>query len=244
MTKNKELETYGEEEFVDEVLAQQENTQVHSAPQEENKESALKRLWNATIFPDMIKESKAKKARQREEKKEMARLRHEAKLEAMKEMKPQLVAKLKEEELKKLTGQARKEKMQKFADAFSMKNMGGTKDVGAMMGAGMGGGMSNDDISRSLGGGNQGVRHQGNNQGIMSNNEITQTMGSGPGASNRDITGMATWQNRGEPYYEEPPKRRTSKKKATKKRAAPQQQTPQKTEGELANERLAKMLGR
>ena len=242
MTKNKtELETYGEEEVVDEVLAAHE-AEVRSAPKKEKKESALKRLWNATVFPDMIKESKAKKARQREEKKQMARLRHEAKLEAMKELQPQLVEKLKQEELKKMTGEARKEKMQKFADAFSMKGMGGGRDIGAMMGAGSGGGMSNDDIARSLGGG-RGVGQQQQNQAGMSNEDISRAMGGGPGMSNRDITGMATWQDRGQyAEEEEAPKKRRSKKKATKKRAAPRQQPPQKTEGELANERLANML--
>lgn len=240
MTKKTELETYGEEDFVDEVLAQQEAT-VHSAPKIEKKESALKRLWNATIFPEMIQASKAKKARQREEKRQMAALRHEAKIQAMQEMKPELVAKLKQEELDKLSGKARSDKLKKLGDAFSMKNMGGGRDVGAMMGAGTGGGMSNNDIAHSLGGG-RGVGHQENTQAGMSNNDISRAMSGSPGVSNRDITGMSSWQNQQQPQYQEPAPTRKPKRKATRKRAAPQPQPPQKSEGERANEHLANML--
>lgn len=228
-----------DEEVVDAVLAE-ESVRSTEKQNNEKKESALKRLWNATIFPDMIKESKAKKARQREEKKEMAKLRHEAKLEAIQELKPALKEKLKQEELKKLTGEAKKEKMQKFADAFSMKGIGGPgKDIGAMMGAGNRGGMSNEDIVRSLGGGRRVVGNQQQSQSGMSNEDISRAMGGGPGMSNRDITGMSAWQNREVEEKPAPKKNRKSKKKVVSKK-----QPRQKTPGEEANERLVRMLGR
>lgn len=227
-----------DEEVVDAVLAE-ESVRSTEQPKKEKKESALKRLWNATIFPDMIREMKAKKAREREAKAKMKELQHEARLEAMEELKPALKEKLKEKELKKLTGEDKKEKLQKFADAFSMKGMGGGKDIGAMMGAGSSGGMSNEDIARNLGGRDTSMPSSTHPGGGMSNDDIARAMGGGPGMSGRDITGMSSFGNEPEPEPEPKKKRGRPKKKVE-----PQPQPRQKTPGEEANERLARMLGR
>jgi hypothetical protein len=67
----------------------------------------LKKLWNATIFPDMIRAKKEKKARKKQLEEEEDRMResvmHEARLEAMGKMKDVMKEKMVEEEVKRMT---------------------------------------------------------------------------------------------------------------------------------------------
>jgi len=88
--------------------------------QEETKPNKLLELWNKTIFPDMIKNYKEKKDYQRRLKIEQQKMMMEAQLEATVEMKDEIKKVMIEKEKKKLAGEDKQEKLQKFADLFSM----------------------------------------------------------------------------------------------------------------------------
>ena len=75
---------------------------------------------DSNMLKDFIKNKQEQNRVKKEEKDMMNKLRQEARMEAMQNMKPELVQHMKEQELKKLTGEDKKEKLQKFADAFSM----------------------------------------------------------------------------------------------------------------------------
>ncbi len=111
-------------------------------PKEEKKDGVLKKLWRSTIFPDKIKKYK-------EEKKAKEELHHQAKMEAMAEVKDDikdvLKEKYKQDAIDKVTGKARQDKMNKFANAFKM-------DSGSGGGLGSGGGIgSTEKIEQMLG---------------------------------------------------------------------------------------------
>lgn len=90
---------------------------------EKNKPGLLKKLWDKTIFPDMIEARKQRKRIERKRKKEeqeiLAEVKSEARKEALQELKPALKERIKEQEIKKMTGQDKEEKKKKFAQAFS-----------------------------------------------------------------------------------------------------------------------------
>jgi hypothetical protein len=73
-------------------------------------------LWNKTVFPDMIAKRKAEKQAQQELENE---LRKEAREQAIKEAKPIIVERMKQEEINKLTGQGKSDKLKKLGEAFS-----------------------------------------------------------------------------------------------------------------------------
>jgi len=77
----------------------------------EKYDSWLSRLWNSTIFPDMIKERKDQKRIKRQ-------LTSEAKKEAMKELKPELIKHYKQVEKDKLTGKNKGDFLNKLAKGF------------------------------------------------------------------------------------------------------------------------------
>jgi hypothetical protein len=72
-----------------------------------------------------VQKFKARMAEKKAEKDYRKQLEMQARAQALKELQPAMVAKLKEQELKKMTGEDKREKMQKFADAFSMGGQGG-----------------------------------------------------------------------------------------------------------------------
>jgi len=121
----------------------------------ENKdESTLKKLgdgakkvWNKTVFPDMIKEKKEKKAAERE-------LRKKAREEAIAEAGPLLKEKYKQEELDKILGNKKSNGMEKLAKGFGAGQS--NSDTGDKISKMLGTGGSNDPfgddkISKMLG---------------------------------------------------------------------------------------------
>lgn len=77
---------------------------------------------------------KKKKERKEAEKKFRETIKENARAEALKQMQPELVKHMIEEERKKLTGEDKKEKLKKFADAFSMGNLGTDEKLNKMLG--------------------------------------------------------------------------------------------------------------
>jgi hypothetical protein len=73
-------------------------------------------LWNRTIFPDMIEKRKEEKQQQKQLEME---LRKEAREQALKEAKPIIVERMKQEEINRLTGQGKSDKLKKIGEAFS-----------------------------------------------------------------------------------------------------------------------------
>lgn len=69
----------------------------------------LKRLWNSTIFPDMIRQY-------REEKDLKRSIRNQARLEAIRELKDELREKYKQDELDRMSGKKKKDWLKKLAD--------------------------------------------------------------------------------------------------------------------------------
>ena len=143
------LDTYGEKE--------------EPVEKKENKESAVKNIWNKTIFPDMIKNKK-------EEKKYQQELRKEAKEEAREEIKDKLKEQYKKAEIDKATGKKGNGMLGKIGkELSSMGEAVGKKDIGALMGMGgnrgvtgednrnlsLGGVASNEKLASMLGGGSQ-----------------------------------------------------------------------------------------
>jgi len=124
----------------------------------DEKSGIIKRIWNKTIFPDMIKERKERKAIERKNKKEekilMQELRAEARKEALKELKPELIKQIKQQELDKLTGKDKQRKKQQFADAFKLGGSDSTDKIERMLGLGgrvQNNGPSQDKLNQILG---------------------------------------------------------------------------------------------
>jgi len=105
--------------------------------EEEKKEKKgfFAKLWGKTVFPEKIKKYK-------EEKRAKEELHHQAKMEAMAEvkedMKEALKQKYKQEEIDKITGVDKQKKLKKFADAFSLggTGIGSTEKIEKMLGTG------------------------------------------------------------------------------------------------------------
>ncbi len=128
------LETYGKLET---VKKQSSN----------NEEGVLTKMWNKTIFPEMIKSKK--------EEKELRRQIHkEARKEALEELKPELKEVIKKQELAKLTGKGKKKNnfLEKLAKGFEGSGNSGNK-ISEMLGGGPGasGVPSPDIISKMMG---------------------------------------------------------------------------------------------
>ena len=90
------------------------------------KEGLLTKLWNKTIFPEWIKRKKAEKNLRKE-------IQHEAKMNALKELKPQLVEAYKQKELDKMSGKSKGDFMQKLADGFKSSSNSENK-ISSMLG--------------------------------------------------------------------------------------------------------------
>lgn len=85
-----------------------------------------------------IQAKQEKKAKEKEFAARQEAMFEEARVEALKELKPSMVEHIKQQELDKLTGKAKTNKLQKFADAFSMKGtgLGSTDKINMMLGVG------------------------------------------------------------------------------------------------------------
>lgn len=77
---------------------------------------------NDNGFIANIKDKLAEKKAEKQYRKEIER---QARADALQSLRPEMAKKIREQELKKMTGEDKKEKMQKFADAFSMGGQGG-----------------------------------------------------------------------------------------------------------------------
>ncbi len=124
----------------------------------------------------LINPLKEKIAEKKAEQKAISELKREARLQALTELQPKLVKKYKEEELKKMTGVARKEKLEKFANAFKMNsgenNSGGMFDVNKLMGSSQNSGLSNDKIGDYIG-----LKKNNNQQPGIDNNKMKDCIG-------------------------------------------------------------------
>jgi len=109
-----------------------------------------KKIWKKTIFPDMIKNMKEKKAEEK-------RLREEARQEALKEAKPLLKEKYKQEELNKILGNKKSSKWNKLAKGFEGN---GKSDMSKKISDAFSFGQSDDKISRMLGTSNKQVKEE------------------------------------------------------------------------------------
>ena len=115
-------------------------TNKDDKPKKEKKKGFFAKIWEKTIFPDMIKA-------RREEKEFRREIMREARQEALKQMKPDLVKAIKQKEIDKLTGKS--SVGQKIADGF------GDFDVGKKMDRLMGSNNDNSgipDVSKMLSG--------------------------------------------------------------------------------------------
>jgi hypothetical protein len=74
-------------------------------------EGIMAKIWNKTVFPEMIE-------RKKEENKIKKEVMHQARIEAIAESKDQIKEKLKEKEIKKLTGEGKKDFWMKMAKGF------------------------------------------------------------------------------------------------------------------------------
>ena len=75
---------------------------------------------NQTLFSTFINDFKEKQIKKKKEKEFRNQLLYKAKLDAMKTMYPEYVKQMKEKERKIISGEDKREKMQKFAYMFSM----------------------------------------------------------------------------------------------------------------------------
>jgi len=125
------------------------------------------RIWQKTVFPDML-------ARKKEERLIRKEIKHEAKMEALRDLKFHMKEKMKQDEIDKLTGKSEgkgKNMLNKLAQGFGYdpnnpnQNQSGKKDIAGMMGN-FGGGSSGGfgpsvDVNKHLGGfGNGGGSNQ------------------------------------------------------------------------------------
>jgi len=124
------------------------------------KQNVISKMWNKTVFPDMIKRSKEKKEL-------MTKIKHQAEMEAIQELGPELKEKIKKEKLEKLS-ETKKDKLEKFAKAFSM---GGNTDDKLNRMLGTNNNNSNNPTDNILG--NMGF----NNSGGVSNEKLLNALG-------------------------------------------------------------------
>lgn len=75
---------------------------------------------NQTLFSTFINDFKEKQIKKKKEKEFRNQLLYKAKLDAMKNMYPEYVKQMKEKERKIISGEDKREKMQKFANMFNM----------------------------------------------------------------------------------------------------------------------------
>lgn len=179
---------------------------------EEKKEGFLKKLWNKTIFPDMIKAKRAERAWKE-------KIQAEAREEVKEEMKDEYVKHYKQMEMDKLKGKKKGGKiLGKIGDEFkAMGEAAGKKDIGAMMG--MGGGMNTDP-----------GKIMGTGQGSGEKKDVASGMGVGStGLTNEKIAGMfSLGEKKEEKVEEEKPKRKKKRKgKKVKKVQEVQQESPE-----------------
>jgi len=242
-----------EDKIVEEVLATNAAGRSANKPKEK-KESALKRLWNATVFPEMMAKKRAKKEAEAiadaKVKAKLDSIREKARDKAFDELEPTLIEKMKEEEMRKMTGEAKKDKLKKFGDAFKLDGFNTNDKLGQMLGGsgnnqmqgqmrgrdptGMGayGGLSNDQIAGAMGGSMRGLPRN--------NDEIIDGIGQGrKNISNKEIEEKMTWhegKNSSKIIDVTPVEIYEPKKK--------KKPTEYKSEGDIANERLSRMLGK
>jgi len=110
-----------------------------------------KKLWEKSIFPDLIEKKKQKRKTKEEEEKWLEDLKKEIKEESKEEIKKQLKTQIIKQEVDRLNPTKKKTGiLQKVAKDFS-QDLGrmGSKDIGAMMGAG------NQNTGNIIGIGNQ-----------------------------------------------------------------------------------------
>lgn len=134
------------------------NKMENQNEQKEKEEGVFSKLWNKTVFPDLIKEKK--------EKREMeAQLRKEALAEAQDELKEIYKKQIIQKEKDRIQGKGKGSGMlKKLGDEFaSMGDAAGKKDIGAMMG--FGGGSNNNQ--------------QQNDGSVLSNDKINSMMSLG-----------------------------------------------------------------
>jgi hypothetical protein len=173
-------------------------------------------------------------------------IREKARDKAFDELEPALIDKMKEEEMRKMTGEAKKDKLKKFGDAFKLDGFDTNDKLGRMLGGsgnqgnqggdrlGMGsyGGMSNDQIAGAMGGSMRGLPRN--------NDDIVDGIGQGRKTiSNREIEEKMTWhegKNSSKIIDVTPVEIYEPKKK--------KKPVEYKSEGDLANERLSRMLGK
>jgi len=154
----------------------------------------LSKLWGKTIFPDMIKNKKEEKAVKRG-------IVKEARKQALEESKPALVEHYKQQEIDKMTGKSKQDKMQKFADNFSLGGLGNTNKIEQMLGQPIQGGQQPQ----------QPVQQQPQYQQPVQQNPMQQQspMG-GVGPSNEQLAGMMG-AGGGQPQQQEPQKKEKRK---------------------------------
>lgn len=133
-----------------------------------------------------IENMKANAAQKKAEKAFAKEIKQQARREAMQGMKDDLVKHYKEDERKKLTGEKRKEKMEKLKKAFSMDNMDAGNKLQSMLGNGGqqssnantnfgGGGVTNDQIASMMGARQQPQsKPQGKPQGKTNNKKKSE----------------------------------------------------------------------
>jgi hypothetical protein len=124
---------------------------------------------------------KANAAQKKAEKAFAKEIKQQARREAMQGMKDELVKHYKEDERKKITGEKRKEKLEKLKKAFSMDNMDAGNKLQSMLGTGgqqssninsnQGGGVTNEQIASMMGAPQQ---LQNNNQGKTNSNKKSE----------------------------------------------------------------------
>ena len=78
-------------------------SELEELSQTEERPNWLVRLWNSTVFPEMIARRKERKRQERELDNERGKILHEARVEAIKQSKDKLKEQLIEQEVKKLT---------------------------------------------------------------------------------------------------------------------------------------------
>lgn len=124
-TKLNNMEIYDvvEEPVVQDVKA------VAEEPNEDLKEEGfLTKIWNKTIFPDMIRAKREERALKRQ-------VEHEARLEALKDMKGELKQVYVQKQKDKLTGKKKKDFLEKLAKGFENDGgIGSTNKINQMLG--------------------------------------------------------------------------------------------------------------
>jgi hypothetical protein len=151
MSKQNDVDTLTEEDI--ENIISKHNIKIHkesnaSTIVKEDKVNIFKKIWDKTIFPDMIKNKK-------EEKDLLNKIKHEARLEAMSEMKGDLKEDIKKKEIDKIKGKGKSDWLSKIAKnlAAAGENAGNPDRIGSMLGVGK----SNpgDNVNNMFGIGNQ-----------------------------------------------------------------------------------------